>query len=90
MPWRCKIVLKFPACTASSQGRAKHRQGATSDRDVEVLDQLANGATRQAVNGEQKGDDIGDVAFYPALLRIWLGVRPADHDLRDALLRSSR
>ena len=55
-----------------------------------VLDQLANGATRLVVNGEQKGDDIGDVAFYPALLRIWLGVRPADHDLRDALLRQSR
>ena len=55
-----------------------------------VLDQLANGATRLVVNGQQKGDDIGDVAFYPALLRIWLGVRPADHDLRDALLRQSR
>ena len=55
-----------------------------------VLDQLANGATRLVVNGQQKGDDIGDVAFYPALLRIWLGVRPADHDLRDALLRRSR
>ena len=55
-----------------------------------VLDQLANGATRLVVNGQQKGDDIGDVAFYPALLRIWLGVRPANHDLRDALLRQSR
>ena len=55
-----------------------------------VLDQLANGATRLVVNGQQKGDDIGDVAVYPALLRIWLGVRPADHDLRDALLRQSR
>lgn len=51
-----------------------------------VLDQLANGATRLLVDGQQRGDDIGDVAFYPALLRIWLGARPADLDLRDALL----
>lgn len=55
-----------------------------------VLDQRANGATRLVVNGQQKGDDIADVKFYPALLRIWLGVRPADHDLRDALLRQSK
>ena len=52
-----------------------------------LLDQLASGATRLMVNGQQQGDDIGDVAFYPALLRIWFGVRPADLDLRDALLR---
>ncbi len=55
-----------------------------------VLDQRANGATRLVVNGQQKGDDIADVKFYPALLRIWLGGRPADHDLRDALLRQSK
>lgn len=50
------------------------------------LDQLANGATRLVVNAQQRGVDIADVHFYPALLRIWLGIRPADHDLRDALL----
>ncbi len=55
-----------------------------------LLDQLANGATRLVVNGQQQGHDIADVKFYPALLRIWLGVRPADHDLRDALLRQSK
>ena len=55
-----------------------------------LLDQLADGATRLVVNGQQQGDDIADVKFYPALLRIWLGVRPADHDLRDALLRQSK
>ena len=55
-----------------------------------LLDQLANGATRLVVNGQQQGDDIADENFYPALLRIWLGVRPADHDLRDALLRQSK
>ena len=52
-----------------------------------VLDRLSNGATRLLVDGTQQGGDIADAAFYPALLRIWLGERPADSDLRDALLR---
>lgn len=51
-----------------------------------VLDRLGNGATRLLVDGRQQGEDIADAAFYPALLRIWLGERPADSDLRDALL----
>lgn len=55
-----------------------------------LLDQLANGATRLVVNGQQQGEDIADAELYPALLRIWLGVRPADHDLRDALLAQPR
>lgn len=55
-----------------------------------LLDQLADGATRLVVNAQQRGDEIPDVSFYPALLRIWLGVRPADHDLRDALLGQPR
>ena len=55
-----------------------------------LLDQLADGATRLVVNAQQRGDDIRDPSFYPALLRIWLGVRPADHDLRNALLGQSR
>ncbi|MDX9884336.1 chalcone isomerase family protein [Thauera sp.] len=55
-----------------------------------LLDQLANGATRLLVNGRQRGGDIGDVKFYPALLRVWLGIRPADNELRDALLGQPR
>ena len=33
-----------------------------------LLDQLANGATRLVVNGQQQGHDIADVKFYPCLL----------------------
>ena len=52
-----------------------------------VLDRLGNGATRLLVDAKQHGEDIADVALYPALLRIWLGERPADSDLREALLK---
>ena len=52
-----------------------------------VLDRLGNGATRLLVDAKQHGEDIADTAFYPALLRIWLGERPADSELREALLK---
>ena len=53
-----------------------------------VLDRLGNGATRLLVDTKQQGEDIADAAFYPALLRIWLGERPADSELREALLKN--
>ena len=53
-----------------------------------VLDRLGNGATRLLVDAKQHGEDIADVALYPALLRIWLGERPADSELREALLKT--
>ena len=52
-----------------------------------VLDRLGSGATRLLVDAKQQGEDIADTAFYPALLRIWLGERPADSALREALLK---
>ena len=52
-----------------------------------VLDRLGNGATRLLVDAKQHGEDIADVALYPALLRIWLGERPADSELREAQLK---
>ena len=52
-----------------------------------VLDRLGNGATRLLVDGRQRGEDITDANFYPALLRVWFGERPADSELRDALLK---
>lgn len=52
-----------------------------------TLDQLADGSTRLAINGELQGAPIAAPALYPALLRIWLGERPADRGLKAALLK---
>lgn len=38
------------------------------------------------VNGEAQGAPIKEPEFFKALLRIWLGDRPADHQLKDVLL----
>lgn len=52
-----------------------------------ILDQLASGATRLLINGQAQSTDIADPAFYPALLRIWLGEGPADSALKADLLK---
>ena len=52
---------------------------------VVYIDFMPGAGTRITVNGEQKlvipGDD-----FFRALLRIWIGRKPVDGRLRDAML----
>jgi hypothetical protein len=43
-------------------------------------------ATRVAINGQTKGKPIEGEDFYRALLRIWLGDKPVQDDLKRALL----
>ncbi|HEX5312630.1 chalcone isomerase family protein [Aquabacterium sp.] len=41
---------------------------------------------RVSVNGQQKGSEISGDDFYKAMLKIWLGEKPVDSDLKSALL----
>ena len=54
--------------------------------DVVTIDWLPEGGTRLSVNGKQQGRDIAGDDFYRALLKIWLGAKPAQDDLKEALL----
>jgi hypothetical protein len=51
-----------------------------------VIDWLPDSGTRLTVNGQAKGKDIAGEDFYRALLRIWLGNKPVQDDLKQALL----
>jgi len=42
--------------------------------------------TRLSINGQPAGQSIGGEDFYRALLRIWLGDKPVQDDLKRALL----
>ena len=53
--------------------------------DVILLDFTPGAGTRITVNGVAKGVVAGD-EFYTALLRIWLGEKPAEDSLKKALL----
>lgn len=47
---------------------------------------LADGATRIAFNGTPRGEPIPGEDFYAAILRIFIGDRPADRSLKGGLL----
>lgn len=50
------------------------------------LDWLPGSGTRLSVGNEIRGKDIPGEDFYRGLLRIWLGDKPVDPDLKNALL----
>jgi hypothetical protein len=54
--------------------------------DVILLDFLPESGTAVSVNGQAKGKPIPGEDFYRALLRIWLGDKPVDGDLKKGLL----
>jgi len=51
-----------------------------------VIDWLPDSGTRLTINGQVKGKDIAGEDFYRALLQIWLGNKPVQEDLKQALL----
>lgn len=53
---------------------------------VFLIDFLPESGTQLTVSGQPKGKPIGGQDFYRALLRIWLGEKPVQQDLKDALL----
>jgi hypothetical protein len=50
------------------------------------IDLVPGTGTRIWLNGKRQGSDIPGDDFYQTLLRIWLGPKPVDADLKSALL----
>lgn len=57
---------------------------------VITLDWLPESGTRLSIDGKQQGKDIAGEEFYRALLQIWLGPKPAQDNLKEALLGKSQ
>jgi len=57
--------------------------------DTFTIDWLPGTGTVITVRGVAQGEPIKEVAFFNALMRIWLGPAPADWKLKDALLGKS-
>jgi hypothetical protein len=51
-----------------------------------TLDWLPGTGTQMTVDGRNTGAPIAGEDFYRALLRIWLGPKPVQDDLKKALL----
>lgn len=84
----------IPAELALVEGRIRDLNrmmssiGAIKKGGSVFLDYVPGTGTRITVNGEEKLTIKGD-DFFPAMLRIWIGRKPVDGRLRDALLGTS-
>jgi hypothetical protein len=60
--------------------------GEAKKGDSIQLDWVPDSGTRIVVNGQPRGEPIAGVVFFNALLRVWLGEKPADSSLKKAML----
>jgi hypothetical protein len=61
--------------------------GAVKEKSLLTIDYLpAEGVTRLTLDGAQKGKPIAGEDFYRALMKIWLGDKPVDADLKSGML----
>jgi hypothetical protein len=65
--------------------RMMNSLGALRKGGIVLIDYLPGIGTRVTVNGEEKATIHGE-DFFRALLRIWIGAKPVDGRLRDAML----
>lgn len=64
--------------------------GEVKSGSVVHLDFLPESGTRLTIGGKQQGKDIPGEDFYKALLRIWIGEKPIQDNLKEALLGKSQ
>lgn len=57
-------------------------------KDVVTLDWVPGSGTQIFMNGKKLGDTLPEASFYNALLKIWLGDKPADKSLKRQMLGS--
>lgn len=62
-----------------------HQVKEVNEGDVITLDYVAASGTQISVNGTPRGTIAGEV-FHRALLKIWLGNKPVQDDLKESLL----
>jgi len=57
--------------------------------DLIAMEWVPNVGTNMFINGKKIGDTFPDIAFFNAILRIWLGDNPVDVSLKNQLLGGS-
>lgn len=62
------------------------KTGELKKGDTLHVDWNPSSGTALTLNGKPLGEPLPDLAFYNALLKIWLGDKPADSSLKPALL----
>jgi len=78
------LNARIEAFKATMVGIGNVTNGAAINLDW--LPEVGAGVTRLTVNGEKKGEDVAGEDFFRALLKIWLGDKPVQDDLKQHLL----
>lgn len=81
--------LKAMAPQTAALNAALNAVGEVKKGDVIYFDYLPDAGTRVTVNGQVQGTSIPGEEFFTAVLRIWLGNKPADSALKKGLLGNS-
>ena len=63
-------------------------QGKVSKGDYTTMDWIPGTGTVTSFNGKKIGETLAGIEFYNAVMRIWLGEKPADTTLKAQLLGS--
>jgi hypothetical protein len=79
-----QIAAMKPQADALAAALKSH--GEAKKGDAINFEFLPDAGTRVVVNGKPIGNPIPGEDFLTAVLRIWLGEKPADADLKKALL----
>jgi hypothetical protein len=74
----------IPGVMRMSQVFSDHKR--LKEGDSFVIDWVPGAGTVLTVKGEVQGEPFKEPAFYEALMRVWLGKKPADWQLKEALL----
>lgn len=72
---------QIEALTATLKSIGEAKKG-----DAVNFDYTPDAGTRISVNGQPRGNAIPGADFFPAMLRIWLGDKPADESLKKGML----
>jgi hypothetical protein len=75
------IKPQIDALTANLKAAGEAKKG-----DVIHLDFVPGTGTRVIVNGQPRGSVIPGDDFFTSVLRIWIGDKPADADLKKSLI----
>lgn len=81
---RAAFSKLVPGVLRMSQLFSKHKQ--LKSGDTFVIDWVPGSGAVLTVKGEVEGEPFKEVEFFNALMRIWLGNKPADWQLKAALL----
>ena len=78
----------IPGVLRMSQVFSDHKK--LKEGDNFLVDWVPGTGTVLTIKGKVEGEPFKEPEFFDALVRIWLGPKPADHLLKDALLGKSK